>query len=77
MDSKKFISNLQEWLHISNDVGDVDTLQPSIPPELFSTDQMENHGFMLALSHKLTHKSVPDMLLKRLSQSESTLTKIV
>jgi cyclic beta-1,2-glucan synthetase len=75
MDSKTLISNLQEWLHLKNNSVNEATVGGSPTPELFSTDQMESHGVTLAMSHELTEKPGPDMLLKRLSQSEATLVQ--
>jgi cyclic beta-1,2-glucan synthetase len=69
MDSKTLIGNLQEWLHLKNHTMDDTAAVATLPPELFSTDQMESHGFTLAMAHELTQKPCMDMLLKRLSQS--------
>ena len=41
--------------------------------ELFSADQMEQHGRVLAASHQLTKRRGPDQLLTRLADNESTL----
>ncbi|MEK7322327.1 MAG: glucoamylase family protein [Pseudomonadota bacterium] len=41
--------------------------------ELFSADQMEQHGKSLAASHKLTPGRAPDPLLTRLAQNERIL----
>ena len=41
--------------------------------ELFSADQMEQHGRVLAASHQLTKRRGPDQLLTRLAANESTL----
>src|SRR5208337_5394233 len=41
--------------------------------ELFSRDQMEQHGKTLAASHKLSRGHAPDQLLTRLSENESVL----
>src|ERR1700687_14232 len=41
--------------------------------ELFSADQMEQHGRVLAASHQLTKKRGPGQLLTRLADNESTL----
>jgi cyclic beta-1,2-glucan synthetase len=73
MDSKTLIGNLQEWLHLKNHAPDDAVAVATLPPELFSTDQMESHGFTLAMAHELTHKPCMDMLLKRLSQSAAIL----
>ena len=41
--------------------------------ELFSADQMEQHGRILAASHQLTERRGPDQLLARLADNESKL----
>src|ERR1017187_9117718 len=41
--------------------------------ELFSADQMEQYGTVLASSHQLTRRRGPDQLLTRLADNESTL----
>src|SRR5256885_14273004 len=41
--------------------------------ELFSADQMEQHGRVLAGSHQLTRRRGPDQLLTRLANNESAL----
>ena len=43
--------------------------------ELFSADQMEQHGKSLAASHKLTPTRAVDQLLARLAANESVLTR--
>lgn len=41
--------------------------------ELFSRDQMEQHGRKLAASHQVSLEHVPDQLLSRLSENEGVL----
>jgi len=41
--------------------------------ELFSRDQMEQHGKTLAASHKLSSGHAPDQLLTRLSENEDVM----
>jgi cyclic beta-1,2-glucan glucanotransferase len=41
--------------------------------ELFSADQMEEHGKSLAATHKLTARGAPDRLLPRLAANEDVL----
>lgn len=48
------------------------TEQP-LRSELFSAQQMEQYGGMLAKSHKLSDKKTPDHLLKRLADNERVL----
>ena len=47
--------------------------EPPLRAELFSTLQMEQHGFRLASSHALTAEPVPDRLLSRLAANERVL----
>jgi cyclic beta-1,2-glucan synthetase len=75
MDSKTLIKSIQQWLHLKNKASRENLNEPPIPPELFNADQMERYAITLALSHTLSQKSAPDMLLGRLSQSEATLIK--
>ncbi len=48
--------------------------EPPLRAELFSSDQMEQHGRSLAASHKLSPGYPPDRLLGRLAENESILT---
>ncbi len=47
--------------------------EPPLRAELFSTDQMEQHGVRLASSHRLAPGRVPDRLLSRLAANEGVL----
>jgi cellobiose phosphorylase len=58
------------WPRISPDE------EPPLRSELFSADQMEQHGKALAASHKLTAERTPDQLLARLSENESVLVGV-
>ena len=49
--------------------------EPPLRAELFSTDQMEQHGVRLASAHRLTPGHVPEQLLSRLAANESVLTE--
>jgi cyclic beta-1,2-glucan synthetase len=75
MDRKTLINSIQKWLHLKNKSLTDDLAEPPMPAELFNADQMERHGITLALSHRITQKSVPDILLNRLSESERILNK--
>lgn len=44
--------------------------------ELFSTDQMEQQGKVLAATHKVAMGKTPDRLLKRLAENEKVLKEI-
>ncbi len=48
--------------------------EPPLRSELFSSDQMEQHGKTLAALHKLSPEYAPDQLLARLADNESILT---
>ena len=47
--------------------------KPPLRAELFSRDQMEQHGKILAALHKLSQGQAPDQLLSRLSENEGVL----
>jgi cyclic beta-1,2-glucan synthetase len=47
--------------------------EPPLRAELFSADQMEQHGKNLAGSHKLSPGRAPDLLLARLAENEDVL----
>ncbi len=47
--------------------------EPPLRAELFSSDQMEQHGVRLASAHRLTSGPVPDQLLVRLAANEGVL----
>ena len=48
--------------------------EPPLRSELFSSDQMEQHGKTLAVLHKLSPEYAPDQLLARLADNEGILT---
>ena len=50
--------------------------EPPLRSELFSADQMEQHGKALAASHKLAPGRAPDQLLARLAANESVLVGV-
>ena len=47
--------------------------EPPLRAELFSTEQMEQHGVRLASAHRLKPGRVPDQLLSRLDANEGVL----
>ena len=47
--------------------------KPPLRSELFSREQLEQHGRILAASHKLSPGQAPDQLLSRLSENEGVL----
>ncbi len=50
--------------------------EPPLRSELFSVDQMQQHGKALAGSHELSARSGPDQLLPRLSDNEAFLLEL-
>ena len=50
--------------------------EPPLRSELFSALQMEQHGKILAGSHKLSLGRTPDRLLTRLAENESVLIRV-
>ncbi len=73
MDIKTLTSSIQKWLNRNSPELNDNLADNPIPTELFTVDQLERHGVLLALSHKLVQKSAPDILLSRLSFSEDIL----
>ena len=50
--------------------------EPPLRSELFSADQMEQHGKILAGTHRLSLKRAPDQLLTRLAANEAVLVGV-
>ena len=50
--------------------------QPPLRSELFSSDQMEQHGKTLAGSHKLSSERAAEPLLNRLAENEGVLVGV-
>ena len=50
--------------------------EPPLRAELFSADQMEQHGKTLAGSHTLNPGHIPDRLLTRLAENEDLLIDV-
>ena len=50
--------------------------EPPLRAELFSTDQMEQHGKNLAGSHQLSPERAPHLLLARLAENEDVLLDV-
>ncbi len=48
--------------------------EPALRSELFSAEQMEHHGRVLAGQHRLSERSRADLLLARLADNEAVLT---
>ena len=52
------------------------TVEPPLRSELFSADQMEQHGIILAGAHQLKHGRPRDRLLARLADNERLLLEV-
>ena len=50
--------------------------KPPLRSELYSSDQMEQHGKILAAAHTLSTGYIPDHLLKRLADNEEVLLEV-
>ena len=50
--------------------------EPPLRAELFSREQLAQHGTVLAASHHLSTRRAPDRLLKRLAENESVLIAV-
>ena len=50
-----------------------EAIEPTLRAELFSAEQMEQHGITLAKQHKLSPRSSSDRLLKRLDENAGIL----
>ncbi|MBK6963569.1 MAG: cyclic beta 1-2 glucan synthetase [Bacteroidales bacterium] len=59
----------------SSSFRNTDNLEP-FRSELFSSEQMNQHGEVLARSHKLLKRNSGDQLLKRLDENEKTLLEV-
>ena len=76
MEYKTLIDNIYQWLHSKNKKSiDYVLADSSVTAELFSDDQMERHGSVLAHSHRLTQKRTSGVLLNRLADNEDILIK--
>ncbi len=69
-------------LDIASRFGRADSLgiqveqEPPLRSNLFSADQMEQHGKSLALAHRLAPGRAPDQLLARLAENERILVEV-
>ena len=72
----------ERFLGIATRFGRADSLaryadeEPPLRSELFSADQMEQHGRRLAAAHRLAPGRAPDRLLTRLAENESVLMEV-
>ena len=66
----------KHWLHISVPARKYFGDEPPLRSELFSADQMKEHGKVLASSHKLSTERAANPLLTRLAENEDVLTRV-
>jgi len=71
----KVLSRVRTFFQSENITRDFNSCDP-IVSALYSSDQMNRHGELLARSHKLLKKSPPDQLLKRLEDNKKTLQEV-
>ena len=72
----KFGATLNRWttaLRRSHWPMDSLVEEPPLRSELFTADQMAQHGYALAASHHLATGRAPDLLLARLAANEAVL----
>src|SRR5438132_14392653 len=65
-----------DWFHISDAPRKHSGDEPPLRSELFSADQMKEHGKALADSHKLSSEPAANPLLTRLAQNERVLIRV-
>lgn len=71
-----YMRRLMTWLHGSGLPRQSTDVEPPLRSELFSADQMAQHGKALAASHKLAAGRAPDRLLARLAANENALVGV-
>src|SRR6187399_2021301 len=69
------LSRLRIYFQGSNGFRNPDNKEP-FRSELYSADQMNRHGALLARSHKLMRGHSSDKLLKRLGDNAKTLQEV-
>lgn len=73
MSSVSFL-NLTDRIRAGNKPIEYAGDEPPLRSELFSADQMEQYGRLLAGQHRLTSRQTPDQLIARLTQNETVIT---
>ena len=66
----------RDWFHRSDPPWRSSGDEPPLRSELFSADQMKEHGKALASSHKLSSKPAANPLLTRLAENEDVLNRV-
>jgi cyclic beta-1,2-glucan synthetase len=69
------MARLRSYYHGGNTIRNYDNEEP-FRSELYSTEQMNRHGEIVARSHKLLNRKSPDQLIKRLDDNEETLLEV-
>src|SRR5437660_2119555 len=68
--------SFKNWRHRTDPARKYSGNELPLRSELFSTDQMEEHGKTLAASHKLSTKGAASRLLTRLAENEDVLNGV-
>jgi cyclic beta-1,2-glucan synthetase len=66
------LPSFTEWFHTNRSARDYPS-EPPLRSELFSAEQMKEHGKTLAAAHKLSTKKAANSLLRRLAENEKVL----
>jgi cyclic beta-1,2-glucan synthetase len=69
------LARLRSYFHGGITIRNYNNEEP-FRSELYSTEQMNRHGEIVARSHKLLNRKSPDQLLKRLDDNEETLLEV-
>jgi cyclic beta-1,2-glucan synthetase len=70
------LRSFKEWLHFTHPSRKYPGDELPLRSELFSTDQMKEHGKHLASSHKLSTEGTANTLLARLDENEDILVSV-
>ncbi len=75
------ITTFKSWPNLiprlrGNGISRIPPVEAPLRSELFSAEQMEQHGKALAASHTLTSRPIPDQLLTRLASNEAILIDV-
>ncbi len=70
------LQDLKNWFHRSGPAQKYPVDESPLRSELFSADQMEEHGKTLAASHKLSDEESSSRLLRRLAENEDVLVGV-
>ncbi len=73
---RKTLNNFSGYFRKKGLVEKHGTEELPLRSELFGSDQMKQHGTILAKSHELSRKRLPDQLLQRLAENETVLIDV-